>query len=72
MKDFEIRSYGKSELAGLYMPDIEPQSALKTIKRWIEKYPGLPEALTEAGLTPNDRRYTPRQVKLIVTAIGEP
>lgn len=71
-KKFEIRSYGRSELASIYMPDIEAQSASKTLKKWIQKYPGLAEALSTTGLEPSARRYTPAQVRLIVEALGEP
>lgn len=71
-ENFTIRSYGKSELAQLYIPDIAPDSAAKSIKRWIEKYPGLKKKLKTAGLRPTDKRYTPLQVRLIVEAFGEP
>lgn len=69
---FKIRSYGKSELAALYMPDIAPKSAGETMKKWIVKYPGLAGALAATGLENKDKRYTPAQVRLIVEAIGEP
>lgn len=71
-KKFIIRSYGKSELASFYMPDITPKSACSAMNKWIAKYPGLSDALASAGLDPKDRKYTPTQVRLIVEAIGEP
>lgn len=71
-KKFKIRSYGKSELAAMYMPDISPKSAGEVLRRWIIKYPGLSEALAATGLGDADKRYTPAQVRLIVEAIGEP
>lgn len=71
-KKFRIRSYGKSELAALYVPDITPKSAGEVLRRWIAKYPGLSEALAATGLEDTDKRYTPAQVRLIVEAIGEP
>lgn len=70
--EFEIRSYGKSELAAHYLPGIDPQSALRTFYKWIERCPGLTEALQEAGFISSNRRYTPQQVRLIVDALGEP
>lgn len=69
---FAIRSYGKGELASLYMPGILPKSALATFNEWINKFPGLPEALQQSGLCPSNRRYTPAQVRLIIKALGEP
>ena len=71
-KKFEIKSYGKGELAGMYLPHITQDSASKTLKKWIDKYPGLNEALAATGLTVCDRRYTPAQIRLIVEALGEP
>lgn len=71
-KKFKIRSYGKSELAAMYMPDISPKSAGEVLRRWIAKYPGLSQALVAIGLSDTDKRYTPAQVRLIVEAIGEP
>ncbi|MBP1613188.1 MAG: hypothetical protein H6Q13_636 [Bacteroidetes bacterium] len=71
-KPFRIQSYGKSELAAFYLPNITRKSAADTLKRWISKIPGLNNALQQAGLLPADRRYTPLQVQLIVNALGEP
>lgn len=71
-KKFELRSYGKSELASIYLPGITPDSACKTLRKWIDKYPGLNEELLATGLSATDRRYTPAQVRLIVEALGEP
>lgn len=71
-QNFQIRSYGKSELASIYLPGITPDSACKTLRRWIDKYPGLSENLIATGLSATDRRYTPAQVRLIVEALGEP
>ena len=69
---FRIRSYGKSELAAFYMPDISPKSAGEVMKKWIAKYPGLAEALAATGLESTDKRYTPAQIRMIVQALGEP
>lgn len=71
-EDFEVRSYGKTELAQLYMPDISPRSALATFRYWIARYPGLKERLAAQGVTPQIKRYTPSQVQLIVMALGTP
>lgn len=72
METFKIRTYGRTELAQLYSPGIDPQSAFRKLKQWIDRYPNLREALTAQGLSPRARSYTPVQVKLIVDALGEP
>lgn len=69
---FYCRSYGKSELAALYLPDILPQSAMKQFNEWIDLYPGLADELRKSGLRRKSKRYTPAQVKMIIKAIGEP
>ena len=69
---FRYRSYGKSELASLYLPDILPGSAMREFNEWIAAFPGLMKALLATGLAPKSKRYTPAQVKLITEALGEP
>lgn len=70
--DFRIRSYGKSELAQLYLPDITAPAARRTLNGWISASPGLSERLRESGLTASTHYYTPAQVRMIVEALGEP
>ena len=41
MNSFEIRTYGRTELAQLYCPDLCPESAYRKLKHWIDLYPGL-------------------------------
>ena len=69
---FVCRSYGKSELAALYLPQILPASANKAFNEWIDAFPGLTQLLAGTGLRPHSKRYTPAQVRLIVGALGEP
>lgn len=69
---FIIRSYSKSELAMLYSPFITPKAAVKKLNRWIAIKPGLPERLSDAGMQPNAKCYTPFQVYIIVEVLGEP
>ena len=61
MNSFEIRTYGRTELAQLYCPDLCPESAYRKLKHW-----------SALGLSPRSRSYTPAQVSLIVGALGEP
>lgn len=72
IRAFQYRSYGKSELAALYLPDILPSSAMREFNEWIRAYPGLIELLATTGLARKSKRYTPAQVRLIVGALGEP
>lgn len=69
---FQYRSYGKGELAMLYLPDIQQQSAVDQFNKWIEAAPGLKERLIATGMNPRNRRYTPAQVRLIVEVLLEP
>ena len=56
METFEIRSYGKSELAMLYFPKAQtPGGALSNLNFWIRR-----------------KAYTPKEVALIVYYLGEP
>ena len=56
---FELRSYGKRELAAKYNPRIGEESAVRMLNRWIKVQPGLLEALKQAGLNPCAKCYTP-------------
>lgn len=69
---FAYRSYGKSELASLYMPDILPSSAMRVFNEWIDAFPGLAAQLIATGLALKSKRYTPAQVRMITGALGEP
>lgn len=71
-KSFQYRSYGKGELATLYLPNIQQQSAVDQFNQWIESAPGLKERLIATGMKPRCRRYTPAQVRLIVEVLQEP
>ena len=65
---FPIRSYGKGELACLYIHNVQQASAVKEFNIWIRKAPGLEQKLLETGMSRSARRYTPKQVRLIVEA----
>ena len=71
-KTFQYRSYGKGDLAMLYLPDIQQQSAVDQFNKWIEAAPGLKERLIATGMNPRSRRYTPAQVRLIIEVLQEP
>lgn len=69
---FNVREYGRMELAQLYCPDIAPESAWKKLKKWILLSPGLAGRLQSLGYDGSTRSFTPAQVQAIVDAIGEP
>ena len=73
IKPFEIRSYGKSELAMLYFPHAQTtEGALSNLRFWIRKCRDLDEALKACGMARQAKSYTPKGVALIVEYLGEP
>lgn len=73
VKPFEIRSYGKSELAMLYFPDAKTKKgALSNLNYWINYNGELREKLRAQNSPPNAHRYTRREVELIVEYLCEP
>ena len=71
-KTLQYRTYGKGELALLYLPNILQQSAVDRFNEWIEAAPGLKERLLATGMNPRARYYTPAQVRLIIEVLQEP
>ena len=69
---FLIRSYGKGELAMCYIHGVSQQAAVNRFNTWIRKAPGLEQRLLATGMNPAARRYTPAQVRLMVSVFGEP
>jgi len=70
---FQIRQYGKSELALLYFPNARTTSgALNNLNFWIDTKPGLRQQLRQIGMPRKAHFFTPIEVELIVRAIGEP
>lgn len=80
MKTFEspdedkipVKSYGFTELALLYNPDLQPASAAQSLKRWINYNPRLTAALREAGWRKGQRKITPLQSEQIFRFLGRP
>lgn len=66
---FKIKSYGKGQLASLYMPDILSKSAWNIFRTWMERNPRLKPILETAGPR---RRFIPCEVRTIVEELGEP
>ena len=72
-KEFEIRSYGKSELALLYFPHVKTtKGALNNLNFWINYNGELRRKLRELKSPPRAHRYTKQEVELIVEYLCEP
>ena len=54
-KAFVVRSYGKGELASMYIDGVQQQTAVKQFNEWIRTAPGLEQQLQETGMAPNAR-----------------
>ena len=67
MKAFRIRSYGKSELAMLYFPNLTQETASKKLRGWLRINPRLRYLINKSI-----HDYTPKQVRQIVEEVGEP
>ena len=73
VRPFEIRSYGKSELAMLYFPEAQTASgALSNLNFWIHRCTELHNAIWDCGMPRNAKCYTPKEVALITYFLGEP
>ena len=71
--NFEIRTYGKSELAMLYFPNAETKKgALNNLNFYINKKKGLRRKLLKLGSPPKAHNYLPIEVEIIINALGEP
>lgn len=69
---FKVHAYGRTELAQLYCPTVAPETAWRKLRAMIRLTPGLYDRLSATGYTPHIRSFTPKQVSIIVDAIGEP
>lgn len=66
------QTYSKSQLAGLYLPHIQPASARRTLRNWIAKNVALQTALAQTGYSEKSILLTPAQVSLFFKFLGEP
>ncbi len=69
---FPIRTYPKSELVHLYLPDLPIRSALHTWNEWVQFHPTLFKRLQRTGYRKSNKFFSPIQVRLIVEALGVP
>ena len=70
---FEIRTYGKSELALKYFPNAETTTgALSNLNYWISRNRKLVKALKACSMPIKSKFFTPKEVALIVKHLGAP
>lgn len=69
---FISRTYGKAELALLYQPCSSPDSAVKTLNRWISRCLPLSEELRSMHYNPRRHTFLKPEVEAIVRHLGEP
>lgn len=70
---FTIRAYGKSELALLYFPEAStPHVAVNHLMAWVRRCHALTEELAAIGYQRTAKMFTPREVAIITSFLGEP
>lgn len=67
-----VKCYLKSELAGLYFPDLSADSAVRKLMRWIKRCTDLMDELLKLDYRPASHTFSAREVRLIVYYLGEP
>ena len=72
MKQFEIKSYHFGELAQMYYPKCDYQSALRLFREELYVTRGLWDALTAEGYREKQKVLTRAQVKTIVRFLDPP
>lgn len=66
------RTYQKKELAMLYFPGSQPQTAVKHLMAWIRLCPPLALELERLHYSRSQKYFTPRQADAIIHFLGEP
>ena len=72
MKHFEIKSYSFGELAQMYYPDHNYDSALRLFREEMHLTRGMWEAMEAVGYKEYTKVLTRSQVRTIVKFLGEP
>lgn len=62
----------KSALAASYFPELASHQACNRLRRWIIRCTELHDKLLETGYRPEQRIFTPRQIRLIIHYLEEP
>lgn len=73
MQEFNIRAYGKSELAMLYFQNANSaHTAVNHLMAWVKRNPELTDKLRGMGYQKTAKYFTAREVRIIVEYLGEP
>ena len=72
MKRFEIKPYNFGELAQMYYPDHNYDSALRHFREEMHLTRGMWPAMVAEGYHENTKQLTRAQVRTIVRFLGEP
>ena len=64
--------YTKIQIALQYLPELDPDTAMRTLRRWIQQDTALNTALCREGYTPRQRHFTARQVSILREYLGDP
>ena len=67
-EEFQIRVY----LAQLYAPHLDPEAALRKMRKWIHRNPDLYRELYAGTEGKNEQAYSKRQVAIIVRYLEAP
>lgn len=67
-----IRSYNRSELAGMYLPGVAQSTARRKFSLWLNINKPLLTELAKLGANEHTRTFTPKQVKAIFDQLGCP
>ena len=72
MEEFKIKPYPFGELAQMYYPDHNYQSALRLFREEMHLTRGMWEAMQAMGYKEHTKVLTRSQVRTIVRFLGEP
>ena len=61
------RTYGRTELAKCYFPHLTPDAAWHKLRSWLRENPSLAHLYMK-----RTRTFTPAEVSLIFSELGEP
>lgn len=71
-QEFKIKPYPFAELAQMYYPDHNYDSALRHFREEMHLTRGMWKAMTDVGYREKQKLLSRSQVKTIVTFLGEP
>ena len=64
--------YTKFQIAMQYLPDLDPNTASRTLRRWIHDDIPLQKELRRMGYHASQKYFTAQQVDILHEFLGEP